>query len=378
MKPDDIAAYDQSRNFAGKAVRAMCYAPHTNIFFEMRGRALACCWNWRHPMGNVQTHTLDEMWAGAQAAMLRRALEGYDFSQGCNFCADQTQDGWTARTVMRGFDNFPVTAADPQWPQRMEFSISNSCNLECVMCDGIFSSSIRANREKLPPSRSVYSDEFIESLRKYLPHLQVAKFLGGEPFLITQYYRIWEMMVEVAPHVRSHITTNGTIFNPRVAKFMEKLNFAFAVSLDGATKKTVESIRVNANYDEQLVILKRLREYTRERKTDLGLTFCLMRQNWHELGEFCLFADEWECHVFINTVLKPPQYSINNLPAPELRKIVDVMEQQAGRLDSLLKRNHRVWFTEFDRLRRKCVRDEAACAPGLNGSGAARVGSSPR
>jgi sulfatase maturation enzyme AslB (radical SAM superfamily) len=230
------------------------------------------------------------------------------------------------------------------------------------MCTGIYSSAIRARREKLPPMQKIYSDEFIESLRKYLPHLEWAKFLGGEPFLITEYYRIWEMMIEDAPLVKCHITTNGTQYNARVEKFMEVLNFGFAVSLDGATKKTVESIRVNANYEEQMAILKRLRDYTRERKTDLSLTFCFMRQNWHEFGEFCLFADEWGCNVGINTVSNPPQFAINNLPAEELRKIVTRMEAQARSLDTLLKRNRGVWFAEFDRLRRKCEKAEQTVA----------------
>jgi MoaA/NifB/PqqE/SkfB family radical SAM enzyme len=235
----------------------------------------------------------------------------------------------------------------------MEFSISNSCNLECVMCSGLYSSAIRAHREGLPPAPKVYSMEFIESLRKFLPHLHMAKFLGGEPFLITEYYRIWEMMAEDAPQVLCHITTNGTQYNHRVAAFMEKLRFAFAVSLDGATKKTVESIRVNANFEEQMEILKRLREYTRDRKTDLSLTFCFMVQNWQEFGDFCVMADEWGCNVGINTVTRPIEFSVNALPQEELHKIVDRMEAQASRLDTLLKRNRAVWFAEFDRLRRK-------------------------
>ncbi len=362
MTPETIAAYDKSRNFAGKAVRSMCYAPHTNLFFDMSGRVKACCWNWQFPLGDVRTETLDEMWTGAKARILRRSLEDYDFKRGCTFCEKQTEDGWTERAAMRWFDMFTVSAADPEWPQRMEFSISNSCNLECVMCNGTFSSAIRAHREKLPPARSAYSDEFIESLRKYLPHLDRVKFLGGEPFLITEYYKIWDMMIEEAPHVRCHITTNGTQFNPRVARFMEKLNFAFAVSLDGATKQTVESIRVNADFDEQMVILKRLREYTRERQTDLSLTFCFMRQNWHEFGDFCLMADDWGCNVGINTVNNPPAYSVNNLPAEDLRKIVNTMEAQAVSLDSQLKRNRGIWFAELDRLRRKCEKLEQVAA----------------
>jgi MoaA/NifB/PqqE/SkfB family radical SAM enzyme len=255
-----------------------------------------------------------------------------------------------------------VTEAHLQWPKRMEFSISNTCNLECIMCNGNFSSAIRSHREHLPPIKKAYSPEFIESLRKYMPHLEKAKFLGGEPFLVTEYYTIWQMILEEGPHVKCHITTNGTQFNSRVEKFMEKLNFSFAVSLDGATKGTVESIRVNANYDEQLAILKRLREYTRERKTDLSLTFCFMRPNWHEFGDFCLFADEWGCNVGVNTVHRPPHLSVNNLPAQELRKIVDTMEAQAVRLDSLLKRNRAAWFAELDRLRRRYANMEQTFA----------------
>ena len=329
----------------------------------MQGRVSACCWNWKQSLGNVQTHTLDEMWSGVQAQLLRRSVENYSFKLGCEFCANQTEDGWTTKAVMRNFDRWPVMARDPKWPQRMEFSISNSCNLECVMCNGMYSSAIRTHREKLPPIKKVYSDAFIGSLRKYFPHLAQAKFLGGEPFLITEYYRIWEMMVEVAPSVRCHITTNGTQFNARVERFMEKLNFDFAVSLDGATKETVEKIRVNANFDEQMSILRRLRDYTRARKTVLSLTFCFMRQNWQEFGDFCLFADSWDCHVGINTVVNPPDFAVNNLPADELHKIVRGMEKQAAYLDSHLTLNRQVWLAEFDRLQRKYIAAERGSRP---------------
>ncbi|MBV9331622.1 MAG: radical SAM protein [Alphaproteobacteria bacterium] len=353
MDASALARFHDSRDFSRKAVRALCYAPHANLFFDVEGRVRVCCWNWKHALGNVATSTLDEMWAGARVKLLRRALEGDSFQLGCDFCEQQTREGWTERAAMRSFDGLAVAAPDPEWPRRMEFSISNSCNLECVMCNGMYSSAIRAHREKLPPRPRIYSDAFIESLRKYLPHLERAKFLGGEPFLITEYHRIWEMMVEVAPHVRCHITTNGTQMNARVAHFMERLDFGFAVSLDGATKETVEAIRVNADFDEQLEILKTLRAYTRERRTDLSLTFCFMRQNWHEFGEFCLFADSWGCPVGINTVNNPPQFSINTLPPEELARIVGAMEAEAGRLESALTLNRNVWFAELDRLRRK-------------------------
>jgi len=348
-----LARFHAGRDLSNKAVRSICYAPHTNLFFDIEGRVRVCCWNWKHELGNAKTDTLDDMWAGAKARILRRGLEQDDLRFGCDFCHEQTKDGWTTRAAMRNFDQFEVLAPDPEWPQRMEFSISNSCNLECVMCNGLYSSAIRAHREKLPPRPTVYSAEFIKSLRKYLPHLVRAKFLGGEPFLITEYHQIWQMMVEDAPHVSCHITTNGTQYNRRVEEFMEKLNFGFSVSLDGATKETVERIRVNANFAEQMAILKRFRDYTRERRTDLSLTFCFMRQNWHEFGDFCLFADDWGCRVGINTVNNPPQFSVNNLPPDGLRAIVTAMEREAVGLERALTLNRDVWFSELERLQRK-------------------------
>lgn len=353
MDSATLARYNESRSIADKAVPSLCYAPHTNLFFSQNGQVRACCWNWEHPLGNALKDSIDDIWHGAQVRILRQALEGMEFGPGCEFCDRQTANGWIANTVMRHFDRFKVPTAIPEWPQRMEFSISNSCNLECVMCNGTFSSAIRAHREHLPPLHTLYPPAFIESLRKYLPHLDRAKFLGGEPFLVNEHYRIWDMMIEDGLNTLCHVTTNGTLYNDRIEKVMNAVPMSLAVSLDGVTKKTIESIRVNANYEEQMRILKIFRQYTRERKTDLSLTFCFMRLNWFEFGDFCLFGEELGCQVGVNTVNKPPEYSLWTLPVEELRKICDSMEQQSVRLEHLLKRNRQVWLAELDRVRRR-------------------------
>jgi molybdenum cofactor biosynthesis enzyme MoaA len=260
---------------------------------------------------------------------------------------------------MRRFDDFEIPSPVPEWPQEMEFSISNACNLECIVCRGEHSSAIRAHREKRPPLPRLYTDEFLDSLQPYLPHLRQAKFLGGEPFLVVEYFRLWDTMIAEGLATPCHITTNGTQYNSRIERIMDALPMSFAVSLDGATKETVESIRVNANYEEQLQILKRFREYTLQRGTGLSLTFCFMRQNWHEFGDYCLFADAWGCEVGVNTVTHPPEFGVYTLPLEELRKILKGMEAQASRLDSLLKRNRAIWFAEFDRVRLMCQQPES-------------------
>src|SRR5262249_50045574 len=185
------------------------------------------------------------------------AVRDYRFDQGCSYCEWQIGARNFTNLAISKWDRLPVSALDPRWPLQMEFSISNTCNLECVMCNGSASSLIRARRDKLPPLVSPYGDRFFEELRGSLPHLRMAKFLGGEPFLQEHCYRIWEMMIEDGVRFPSHVTTNGTVFNRRVERILESLDIGISISLDGITKQTIEAIRRNARYETLMYNLSR-------------------------------------------------------------------------------------------------------------------------
>jgi len=162
-----------------------------------------------------------------------------------------------------------------------------------------------------------------------------------------------------------HVTTNGTVFNTRVEQVLEALPVGISMSLDGFTKSTIESIRVNARYETLMRNLARFRAYADERKTSFGLTFCLMRQNWHELGDFCLFADDLDCPVFVNSVRRPPEMSLYTLPAADLTRVVELMGKQAGDLSPKLRRNKPVWEGQLLLLRKRA--SGAVEVPGVVG-----------
>jgi MoaA/NifB/PqqE/SkfB family radical SAM enzyme len=353
MAATALAAYDATRDFKDKAVRALCYAPYTSLYFDNSGNVRVCCHNWKHPAGNILKSSIDEIWQGVAVQALRRALKDNEFGPGCEFCQAQTAETF-ANAVMRRYDRFPVPEEVPLWPQQMEFSISNVCNLECIMCRGMWSSAIRARREKLPPLPRLYGDAFFESLWKYLPHVKQLKFLGGEPFLIVEYFRLWERMIDERLPIPCHVTTNGTQYGRKIERVMRHVPMSFAVSLDGVTKRTVESIRVNAKYEAVMKNAQRFREYAREKKTSFSVTYCLMRQNWQEFGDFCLMADAWDCPVGLNTVVQPPQFGIYSLAPEGLRKVLEGMEAHAPRLETSLKRNRALWFGELERIRARC------------------------
>ena len=346
-QPVDLTA---GRDLSTKAFTSACYAPFTSMFLDPHGNVLACCQNTDHPLGNVRDASLLELWRGPRADALRDALRRDDLSQGCRYCAWQRdRDSWSTSLAVT-FDQAPVPRVDPPWPRQIEFAISTTCNLECVMCNGDWSSKIRSRRERRPPLPKVYGEAFFEELRQFLPHLEAARFLGGEPFVAAESLRIMDLMIDEGLEISANVQTNGTQWNDRVARILDRLPLSITVSLDGLTRDTVESIRVGASYDDLMANLARYRTATRRWGTPLDLAFCFMVQNAHEFGDFLRFADELESRVWVVSVAHP-SFSPYQLPAEDFSTLVASLEAQDEAMRAGLGLNRPQWIAELARLR---------------------------
>ncbi|MDP9064953.1 MAG: SPASM domain-containing protein [Pseudomonadota bacterium] len=89
MNREQVASYDEARDFSKKKIRAVCYAPFSNLFFDQSGGVRVCCWNAGHLVGDVRTQTIDEIWHGEALRRLRRAMMDYSFALGCQPCERQ-------------------------------------------------------------------------------------------------------------------------------------------------------------------------------------------------------------------------------------------------------------------------------------------------
>ena len=213
-----------------------------SLNFEQNGNATACCFNRQFILGTYPMNSISDIWAGARAQELRRSLANSELMGGCRLCKQQIEarnfSGLHARYYDRPYGT-GLQDGGALVPRMMEFELSNACNLECVMCNGFFSSSIRKNRERLEPKRSPYDDDFVEQLRPFLPALREAKFLGGEPFLNPLYFKIWDLILEVNPSIDTSITTNGSILNPKVKDVVRRLEPCIAISCESLNPKTL-------------------------------------------------------------------------------------------------------------------------------------------
>ncbi|MBL8751748.1 MAG: aminotransferase class III-fold pyridoxal phosphate-dependent enzyme [Planctomycetes bacterium] len=323
--------------------------------FHPTGKVLSCSRKPSTVIGDIRTQRLDDIWNSPVRRALRESLLRYDFPAACAVCAHYIACGdYATADAVRTYGTQFVRDQDPQWPARLEFNLSNTCGLQCVMCSGDYSSTIRALREKRPPLPRVYGDEFFLDLRKYLAHVRNCIYLGGEPFSQTECYRIWEMLLEDGrTDTVNHVTTNGMVWSPRVERIVDGLRMVIAISFDGATAATVEAARVGASF---ATMLKNAGEFGRrvgKNHGDLVFNFCPMRSNWREFPDFLLLAEAHGARAYVNTMVGPEDLSLYFLPRAELQAVVDWLSERSEALGTRLQRTRPAMENLLQMLRNK-------------------------
>lgn len=331
------------------APSATCRAPHVALRFSPDGHAHACCVNDRYPLGHVANDSLLAIWRGEAMERMRTALDVADYSLGCQDCEVEFLAGQRLQTHAEAYDRFPQPPEPLEWPKRVEFALSNTCNLQCVHCNGDLSSAIRAQREHRAPLRSSYGDEFFAQLPDLLRHVEVAVFIGGEPFLAREARRVWDLMIELGVQPEVHVTTNGTVWDERVEHYLRALRMNVAVSVDGATAATNDAIRLGSEHAEVVANRDRFLAATRSYGGAFCLNHCLLAQNWQELCAVLREADGLDVPVHVIPVMYPPSMSLFSLPAEELAPIVDRLGRTRGA--RRLRRNRAAWDATLAHLR---------------------------
>ncbi len=336
LTPEIVEEFNRIRNTP--AGTSACPAAVINLHFSQQGVVTACCFNRQQVLGVYPENSIDEIWNGEPIRQLRDALDRNDLSLGCQKCEQQLEARdyggahalfysvyarMTAeKRIERGLQ--PEGGPDaPPVPMRLEFNIHNSCNLECVMCHGLASSSIRTRREKLAPMPNPYDEAFVDQLEPFLPYVVEADFMGGEPFMIHAYQMLWERIAQVNPKMELCILTNATILDDKIKDLLERINCLMHVSIDSMYKETYESIRKGASFDEVMANCMYYLDLMKRKGLPYTWRMCPMRQNWKEIPETVKFCNEKGITLMYNQVDSPVNFSLHTLPQSELQEVIN-------------------------------------------------------
>ncbi len=300
----------------------VCYAPFTALYLGMDGEVSPCCYNRykkEYLLGKYPGNSLHDIWFGKQLQKIREHIQANDLNFGCDFCREDMESG-NYRAVKSSLYDF-TRLNEHKYPSRMDFELDNTCNLECIMCEPKYSSSIQKKQHKKNETAVPYGQDFLSQLAEFIPHLDYCCFLGGEPFLIDIYYDIWETLTARNPDCSIIVQTNGTVLNDRVRKLLDRGKFTLSVSLDALNKQTYEKIRTGARFETILKNLEYFKEYSKRKKTQLYITACLMQQNWQEFAGLVEYCNTGNILLSFHKVIALENCSLQDLDSATLKSI---------------------------------------------------------
>lgn len=312
-------------NATRRSKKFLCNAPFCAMRFSISGLVSPCCHSFGlndcYPNRNIR-----QIWNGSIFKEYRQSIRKGQLPNSCTYCESRLKSKEFSLIPIRQFDDFKVRRIGHNNLQTLQLAISNRCNLKCPMCNEMFSS--QYDQSDTFDSDNIYNEAFINELNEYIPHLNELICLGGEPFLINEYYDIWDKIISVNPSCRISVVTNGTILNDRIKRLLELGNFSINLSFETIVKETYEKIRVNANYDTVISNMEYFAKVLRQQGKTLQIPACALKSNSKELPDLVRFCNENEYHLTILTTYRDIDVAMWSLPSDQLKELKDYYLQQ--------------------------------------------------
>jgi len=340
VNKDILIKYNKSRVTGPEP--CVCHAPLRSLYFDIHGKATACCFNRTYILGQYPYNGISEIINGENRTFLQNQLCRQNFMYGCQHCHKLIDAGNFEGVEARLYDNLKN---QKNVPSEIVFELDNTCNLECIMCHGEFSSSI-AKKQGLSKIQHPYDDEFISQIKNYIPYLKVAKFLGGEPFLINIYYKLWDLIIDLNPKCKIILQTNGTIFNEKVKDYLNRGNFYIGISVDSLDKRNFEHIRKNAIFETVMNNIDEFIKVSNKKGNFVNISVCPMQQNWKEIPDIVKFCNARNVFIYFNTVYTEG-FAISELPEEKLFEILTYYKTSKIAAKSYIAKRNSRFFRNF-------------------------------
>jgi len=198
----------------------------------------------RESLSALRTHCLETKdWAGTKA--VNKILLELDFFE--------------RRTCLSGF------------PVNLQIEHTNYCNAKCIMCSHSFTKNHGCAHMR---------EADLSVLEEILPHVERVTLHGmGEPFLNPDILRILQKYDSCG--IKMTCNTNASVMNDALAEMIHKCFYDIAVSCDGCTAETYESIRAGLTFETFKENVRLLR--SKGERLLMRLAAVAMRQNLREL-----------------------------------------------------------------------------------------------
>lgn len=308
----------------------LCNAPFASVRISPIGTASPCSYNnyTTSLVDDYSQKSINEIFNGKVYKQYRKEIRKGIFPEACSTCKNSLLNGEYNSVMIHNYDYLKVSRIFPNKIRHINISLSNTCNLECIMCNGLASSSIRKNREKQEPINFPYMNKFKDEIKPLLPNMQSISFLGGEPFMIPICYDIWKDIIMINPECSINVITNGTILNDNIKQMLNKGKFNINVSFNGVTKEIYEAIHVNANFEETKANIVYFGNYMKKNNRILTISICPLKLNKFEIPDIVRFCNRNHYYIDIQCVRSAEEAALFSSSEEDLSEVKKFYQKQ--------------------------------------------------
>jgi organic radical activating enzyme len=257
----------------------------------------------------------------------RQQISKMDLEKTCDYCIKQDQGGeYSYRQHFKYQDEISITA-----------SFDNICNLRCITCtpsnssliipdmyadltnpENVTARKLYATIGKQAPKKISFLKDMLANI-DFTTHRLNFSILGGEPLINPAIFEFLDWLSDqpYAYKTRLSVTTNGTTYNEKLLKYLEKFDIVTVqLSIDGIGSD-FEYIRSGANFEQLEKVCDSFYELTKKYDNfNMGCHYTLSWMNCLKFDDFYNWMSTRYPEIddlYISKLEQPDHYSIEIL-----------------------------------------------------------------
>jgi pyruvate-formate lyase-activating enzyme len=226
--------------------KQMCSLPWVHAELSLQHDNVKPCCKYGDTLGKISDGFVN-VWNNQYSQQLRQDLVDGVKRNECKAC-DVSPDAfsykkWKNSLYTKHFDFLETTDSElPNTPSIFHFSLSNTCNLACRMCNPRQSSKItqmvkkHTELQKYLDLHEYQKKINVETLRGSFKNVEFITFAGGEPIIDDDTIKVIRMIKEESTKLKGvNFSTNMTNINDELFTELSNLDamVMFSISIDG-------------------------------------------------------------------------------------------------------------------------------------------------
>ena len=271
-----------------------CPRPYDTVLIDKTGGCFLCeCTSWLpQSVGNLHKQSLESILESTLSNKLRSSIADgsyrYCNNKQCSYLLDKRPKSWP--------NTIPINQI-----KNIRLAIDDSCNLRCPSCrKGL----IFIKEGKEFERRIKLADSINDWLRTITHPIKIHIGSDGDPFA-SYVYRHFMSNTPAKKNIKYSLLTNGLMFkefNHKIPHIIKNL-VELGISIDGASQKTYEKLRLGGSWKKINSNLKFISELKKQHNFIFRLHFVVQKENYHEMEKIIELGQKYGVdRVWLNKI----------------------------------------------------------------------------